>query len=143
VDPTDIVDRLGLEPHPEGGHYRRTFLDVEGRASSILYLLAAGERSHWHRIDAVEIWTHCGGGPMALSISADGERRERLTLGPPPAGSPQVIVAAGAWQSAEPLAEFALVSCTVVPAFRWEGLELAPEGWEPDLGGVGTGPGSR
>jgi uncharacterized protein len=138
-----MVDRLGLEPHPEGGSFRRTFLDPEGRASSILYLLRAGERSRWHRIDAVEIWNHCGGGALVLSISTDGDSVERLTLGPPPDGRPQAIVPAGAWQCAEPLADLALVACVVVPAFRWKGFELAPEWWEPDLGGVGSRPGSR
>ncbi len=131
VNHRDLVDELELEPHPEGGHFRRTFLDPDGRASSILYLLAARERSHWHRIDAVEIWNHCGGGPLELSISVDGEQTERLTLGPPPGGSPQVIVPAGAWQSATPVDGFSLVSCVVVPAFRWERFELAAEGWEP------------
>ena len=138
MDHTDIVERLGLEPHPEGGHYRRTFVDPEGRASSILYLLRAGERSRWHRVDAVEIWNHCGGGPLTLSIAADDGRVERVTLGPPPDGLPQAIVPAHAWQRAEPLADLALVACVVVPAFRWEGFELAPDGWEPGPGAVGT-----
>ena len=136
MDPTDIVDRLGLEPHPEGGHFRRTFLDPAGRASSILYLLSAGERSRWHRIDAVEIWNHCGGGLLALAIAVDGRPVERVVLGPSPDGRPQAIVPAGAWQRAEPLADHALVTCVVVPAFRWEGFELAPDGWEPGLGGL-------
>ncbi|MGZ8762899.1 MAG: cupin domain-containing protein [Acidimicrobiia bacterium] len=143
MDPTDIIHRLGLEPHPEGGHYRRTFLDPEGRASSILYLLNAGERSRWHRIDGVEIWNHCGGGPLHLSVSSDVGPVERLTLGSPPDGRPQAIVSAGAWQRAEPLADHALVTCMVIPAFRWDGFELAPDGWEPGPGGVGTGPSSR
>jgi hypothetical protein len=138
VDHTDIVDRFGLEPHPEGGHYRRTFIDPEGRASSILFLLRKGERSRWHRIDAVEIWSHCGGGLLALSISADDGPVERTVLGPPPDGRPQTIVPAGVWQCAVPLADHALVTCVVVPAFRWEGFELAPDGWEPALGGLGT-----
>ena len=131
MDHRDLVDELGLAPHPEGGSFRRTFLDPEGRASSILYLLAAGERSRWHRIDAVEIWNHCGGGPIELSISVDGEHTEGLILAPPPAGAPQAIVPVGAWQSAAPVDGFVLVSCVVVPAFRWEGFELAAVGWEP------------
>jgi predicted cupin superfamily sugar epimerase len=143
VDPADIIDRLGLERHPEGGHYRRIFLDPEGRASSILYLPGAGERSRWHRIDGVEIWNHCGGGLLALSVSSDGGAVERLPLGSPPDGRPQAIVPAGTWQCGEPLADHALVTCMVIPAFRWDGFELAPDGWEPGLGGVGTGPGSR
>jgi predicted cupin superfamily sugar epimerase len=143
VDHAELVDRLRLDPHPEGGHFRRTFLDPEGRASSILYLLGAGEGSRWHRIDSTEIWNHCGGGPLELSISADGTRVESLRLGPGPGAEPQGIVPPGAWQRAAALAGHTLVSCVVVPAFRWEAFELAPEGWEPGPGGVGTGRGSR
>ncbi len=131
IDTADLVDRLGLEAHPEGGHYRRTFLDADGRASSILYLLGRGEQSRWHRIDSVEIWNHCGGGGLDLSIAAADGRVESVRLGPPPAGLPQAIVPAGAWQRASAPTAPALVSCVVVPAFRWEHFELAPEGWEP------------
>lgn len=134
MDHTDLVDHLGLGPHPEGGHYRRTYLDPDGRASSILYLLGSGEQSRWHRIDSVEIWSHCGGGPLDLSISTDGAAVEHQRLGAPPDGRPQAIVPAGAWQRAAAPVDPALVSCVVVPAFRWETFELAPEGWEPGPG---------
>ena len=71
----DIIRKLALKPHPEGGHYRETFRDSrlhEGRAAStaILFLLARGERSHWHRIDAVEIWHFYAGAPLKLEIVA-------------------------------------------------------------------------
>jgi uncharacterized protein len=136
TDPADLVARLGLEPHPEGGHYRRTYLDGDGRASSILYLLGPGEQSRWHRIDSVEIWNHCGGGVLDLSIANADGRVESVQLGPPLAGLPQAIVPAGAWQraAARDPADAALVTCVVVPAFRWESFELAPEGWEPGPG---------
>jgi predicted cupin superfamily sugar epimerase len=62
----EIIRRRDLKPHPEGGHYRETFRDprqIDGRAAStaILFLLARGERSHWHSIDAVEIWHYYAG----------------------------------------------------------------------------------
>jgi predicted cupin superfamily sugar epimerase len=133
-----VIAMLGLAPHPEGGHYRQTFSDsvlVDGRPAStaIYYLLAAGERSHWHKVDAVEIWHHHAGAPLALSLSEDGRASETLTLGPDLAAGerPQGIVARDWWQSAVSLGAWTLVGCTVAPGFRFEGFELAPPGWSP------------
>lgn len=131
----DIIARLQLQPHPEGGHYRETFRDTQtlaGRACStaIYYLLRAGERSHWHRVDAVETWHWYGGDPLELSLSADGTGLETITLGPLPAAQPQVIVPRYAWQSARPLGDYTLVGCTVAPGFEFSGFELAPHGWD-------------
>jgi predicted cupin superfamily sugar epimerase len=134
------IEALGLEAHPEGGWFCRTWthpqVDDDGRAlaSSIHYLLSAGERSHWHRIDAAETWLWHAGGPLRLATWIDGDEAVGARdLGPDPlAGQvPQLTVPAGAWQAAEPLGAFALVSCVVVPAFRFEGFELAPPGWRP------------
>jgi hypothetical protein len=131
---------LGLEPHPEGGWYRRVWThpdtDAAGRplASSIHYLLAAGERSHWHRIDATETWLWHAGGPLRLQV-APGDGAVEHVLGPDPAAGQvlQATVPASAWQAAEPApgAPYALVSCVVVPAFTFDGFELAPPGWSP------------
>ena len=133
----DIIARLDLKPHPEGGHYRETFRDahkVNGRAAStaILFLLARGERSHWHRVDAVEIWHWHAGAPLKLSI-VDGSKEEIIRLGGDiRAGEiPQVIVPARAWQAAESSGDWTLVGCTVAPGFSFEGFELAPAGWKP------------
>jgi predicted cupin superfamily sugar epimerase len=136
-----IVRLLGLVPHPEGGHFRETFRDarrVDGtRAAStaIHFLLARGERSHWHRIDAVEVWHFYAGAPLLLeTAAAAGSAVTRLTLGPDLAAgeSPQAIVPAGAWQAAESCGAWTLVGCTVAPGFTFERLELAPKGWRPD-----------
>lgn len=133
-----VIAMLGLAPHPEGGHYRQSFSDsvlVDGRPAStaIYYLLAAGERSHWHKVDAVEIWHHHAGAPLALSLSEDGRASETLTLGPDLAAGerPQGIVPRDWWQSAVSLGAWTLVGCTVAPGFRFEGFELAPPGWSP------------
>jgi predicted cupin superfamily sugar epimerase len=133
----DIIRALGLKPDPEGGHYRETFHDsrlVDGRAAStaILFLLARSERSHWHRIDAVEIWHYHAGSPLKLSI-VDGAAEQIVRLsGDISAGEiPQVRVPARAWQAAESLGEWSLVGCTVAPGFMFEGYELAPAGWSP------------
>ena len=134
----DIIARLELKPHPEGGHYRETFrdarLDAQGRARStaIYFLLARGERSHWHRIDAVEIWHYYAGCGLTLRIAdANGERSVRL--GPDLAAGevPQAIVPALAWQAAESVGDWTLVGCTVAPGFEFEKFELAPKGWAP------------
>ena len=71
----DIIALLGLQPHPEGGYFRETFRDApgaDGRAAStaIYFLLKRGERSHWHTVDAVEIWHWHAGAPLKLSLTA-------------------------------------------------------------------------
>jgi len=136
----DVVRLLALAPHPEGGHFRETYRDpsrVEGgRAASTAayFLLARGERSHWHRIDAAEAWHFYAGAPLVLEIAAGGEvPARRLTLGTDLAAGerPQAFVPAGAWQAAESLGDWTLVGCTVAPAFDFAGFELAPNGWRP------------
>jgi predicted cupin superfamily sugar epimerase len=131
ADPDDVIAALGLEPHPEGGWYRETWR--EPAATAILYLLRAGERSHWHRVDATEIWHFYGGEPLELAVSADGRAVDRHVLGPAVAAGqrPQVVVPARAWQSARPLGGWVLAGCTVAPAFRFSGFELAEPNWEP------------
>ena len=134
----EVVALLGLEPHPEGGYFRETFRDAEpegGRSAStaIYYLLAAGERSHWHRVDAVETWHFYAGAPLSLSISADGETLQRVLLGPNLAADqrPQAIVPRNAWQAARSMGDWSLVGCTVAPGFEFSGFELAPPDWRP------------
>ncbi|MBX6320562.1 MAG: cupin domain-containing protein [Rhodospirillaceae bacterium] len=134
----DVIRLLGLAPHPEGGHYRETFRDPRpagGRPAStaIYFLLARGEVSAWHRIDAAEVWHWYAGAPLMLSVSADGGAATRLRLGPDLAAGerPQAVVPAGAWQSAASLGDWTLVGCTVAPGFDFAGFELAPPGWAP------------
>jgi hypothetical protein len=133
-----IIARLELKPHPEGGHYRETFRDprpdAEGRARStaIYFLLARGERSHWHRIDAVEIWHYYAGHALTLQI-ADENGKRSVRLGPDLAAGevPQAIVPVQAWQAAESAGDWTLVGCTVAPGFEFAKFELAPKGWAP------------
>ena len=134
----DLIARLDLAPHPEGGWYRQTWVGpmVDGRASgtAILFLLMAGERSHWHRVDADEIWLWHAGAPLVLSLAAsDQGPAEGRILGPEvfDGQSPQIVVPAHHWQAAQSLGGWTLVSCTVSPGFRFEGFELAPPGWSP------------
>ena len=134
----EIISTLGLQPHPEGGHYRETFrdtrTDANGRAAStaIYFLLAAGERSHWHRVDAVEIWHYHAGAPLTLEI-ADENGQRAITLGSDLAAGqqPQGIVPPHAWQAAATTGDWTLVSCTVAPGFDFATFELAPRDWAP------------
>ena len=131
----EIIDRLGLIPHPEGGHYRQTWAaENEGRPTGtcIYFLLAAGERSHWHRVDATEIWLYHAGAPLILTMSDSEEHPavEHLLTGDLARGAPQIIVPEHHWQSARSTGDWTLVSCTVSPGFQFEGFTLAPEGFD-------------
>jgi predicted cupin superfamily sugar epimerase len=145
----EIIRLLDLKPHPEGGHYRQTFRDSltyaspqagQGRvgaaraaSTAIYFLLARGERSHWHRVDAVEIWHWHAGAPLELEIAAASGPRERIMLGNDLAAGerPQGIVPAHAWQAARSLGDWTLVGCTVAPGFEFATFELASPDWEP------------
>jgi predicted cupin superfamily sugar epimerase len=127
----DVIRLLDLKPHPEGGHFRETFRDTASTA--IYFLLSEGERAHWHRIDAVEVWHWYAGAALAIELFKDGSRVEHVTLsGDFSAGQrPQVIVPAQVWQAAQTLGEWTLCGCTVAPAFDFSGFELAPKDWTP------------
>jgi uncharacterized protein len=139
LEAADIIRMLDLKPHPEGGHFRETFRDMrqttDGRAVStaIYFLLARGERSHWHRVDAVEVWHWHAGAPLKLEISERSGEIESLTLGCDLAAGerPQGVVPAHAWQAALTLGDWTLVGCTVAPGFDFKAFELAPKGWSP------------
>lgn len=132
-----LIDRLKLEPHPEGNWYRQTFRDApeggHGHSTAIYYLLVRGHRSHWHRVDAAEVWHFYAGAPVSLKMSPDGKAVSEQRLGPEVLGdeSPQIIVPTGHWQSAETLGDWTLVGCTVAPGFEFDGFELAAPDWVP------------
>jgi predicted cupin superfamily sugar epimerase len=136
-----VIERLSLRAHPEGGHFRETWRDAvpggtRGAGTAIYFLLAAGESSRWHRVDATEIWHWYAGAPLDLGIASPGAMPEWRRLGPDLlAGElPQQIVPPHAWQSARSTGAWTLVGCTVSPAFEFDGFELAPPGWEPGAG---------
>lgn len=123
----EVVARLGLEPHPEGGWFRETHRDAASTA--IYFLLAAGQESRWHRVHgSAEVWLWHAGAPLVLSIG-----RTSLTLGVDLAADqrPQAVVPPGAWQKARSLGDWTLVSCTVAPGFDFANFEMAGDGWEP------------
>ena len=127
----EVIELLELAPHPEGGWYRETWR--EPASTAILYLLKAGERSNWHRVDKTEIWHFYAGSPLGLALSPDGRQGTHQVLGVDLAAGqrPQVVVPAGVWQAARPRGEWSLAGCTVAPAFEFAGFELAPPGWHP------------
>ena len=133
---------LGMHEHPEGGWFAETWRapapDGERPAgSAILYLLDAGGRSHWHRLDAPEVWQFATGGPLELRVWTEGDPAvtvHRLANDLADGSVVQAVVPADAWQTASPLEAWSLVGCIVTPAFEFEGWELAPPSWEPPLG---------
>ena len=131
-----IIHKLELQPHPEGGWYRQTWVgDESPRASgtAILFLLKEGERSHWHRVDATEIWHFHAGAPLILSrAETEAGPATETTLGPDVLNGehPQLIVPTNHWQAARTTGDYTLVSCTVSPGFRFEGFELAAPGFD-------------
>ena len=138
MTPEQIIERLGLRPHPEGGHFKESWRDrpedgSRGCCTAIYYLLQRDEVSAWHRIDGTEIWHWYAGAPLVLTISPDGHDAFSTHLGTDLAAGqlPQAIVPPGAWQTAASLGAWTLVGCTVSPAFEFSGFELATPGWRP------------
>ncbi|NOD78065.1 MULTISPECIES: cupin domain-containing protein [unclassified Ruegeria] len=131
----DIIDHLNLQRHPEGGWYAETWrASNAGRPTGtcIYFLLQAGESSHWHRVDATEIWLYHAGAPLFLSLSATdaGPAVDHLLTPDLLKGAPQLIVPEGHWQAARSTGDYTLVSCTVSPGFDFEGFELAAPGFD-------------
>lgn len=132
----EIISTLDLIPHPEGGYYRQTWVaENKGRptGTAIYFLLKANEKSHWHKVDATEIWLYHAGAPIELRLSeSDDGPSTKVTLGPDLSKSerPQVIVPEYWWQSAATTGDWTLVSCTVCPGFQFEGFTLADANFE-------------
>lgn len=134
-----IIARLGLAPHPEGGWYRETWRaeardGARASATAIHFLLEAGQRSHWHRVDGAEIWLWHAGHPLRLMTAADAEGPvQEVLLGGDVLGgeAPQHLIPALHWQAAEADRGWALVSCVVSPGFEFAGFDLAPPEWRP------------
>ena len=137
-DAAAVIAALGLQPHPEGGWYRETFRAPASGArcavTAIHFLLEAGQQSHWHRVDADEIWCWHAGSPLALGIApgAGGAARWQSLGGDVLSGDAvQAVVPAGDWQAARAGTGWSLVSCVVAPGFDFAGFVLAPSGWSP------------
>ncbi len=136
-----LIERLNMQPHPEGGHFVETYRaqpvgGARGAVTCIYYLLQAGERSAWHRIDATEIWHFQAGAALEVLTSSNGTTARATRLGPDTGASDvgHTVVEPHVWQSAHSLGKWTLVSCTVAPAFSFDGFEMAPHDFAPSLG---------
>jgi predicted cupin superfamily sugar epimerase len=135
----NVIEALDMQAHPEGGWYSETWRAAapdgeRPHGSAILYLLTTGDRSHWHRLDADEVWQHSAGDPLELRVWAEGQAAITVhhLAGDIAGGSVvQAVVPAGAWQAARALGAWTLVGCIVTPAFEFAGFELAAPDWEP------------
>ena len=132
----EIIDRLELMPHPEGGHYRETWVaDGTGRPAGtcIYFLLQGGENNHWHRVDATEIWHFYSGAPLILSLSKTdaGPAHDHILGADLTAGqSLQIIIPPHHWQRARCTGDYTLAGCTVSPGFQFENFTLAAPGFD-------------
>jgi uncharacterized protein len=121
----DLIRDLGLTPHPEGGFYHEVHRSpaspgARPASTAIYFLLVHGQASRWHRVDAEEAWHHYDGGPLEL-LWEDGDDIVRAVLGP---DRHVAVVPAGAWQAARPLGNYALLGCTVAPAFEFSEFSM-------------------
>lgn len=133
----ELIATLGLTAHPEGGHYRQTWVaetetttETKGRATAtcIYFVLQSHEVSHWHKVDAAELWLWHAGAPLVLQrAETEAGPAHDAVLGPDIAAGqmPQLIVEKDHWQSARTTGDWTLVSCVVSPGFQFEGFELA------------------
>jgi predicted cupin superfamily sugar epimerase len=127
---SEIVARLGLSPHPEGGWFREVHRAAErietprgSRAAltTIYYLLERRQLSRWHVVASDEIWHFYAGAPLELLVyDARARALQTHLLGPPsPGHAPIGIVPAGIWQAARSRGEYSLVGCSVGPGFDY------------------------
>lgn len=140
----EIVSRLGLAPHPEGGFFRETFRDAppsghtRAASTAIYFLLPEGQVSRWHTVDAAEVWHWYAGAPLELSIAVDGQYPARAHVLGNDLGAgqlPQIVVPAGHWQQARSLGDWTLTGCTVAPGFSFQGFRMAPANFVPGTTG--------
>lgn len=136
----ELIDRLQLRPHPEGGHYGEVFRSTDavtpadgrvGRVAltTIDFLLAAGQFSAWHRVSSDEVWHLLEGRALRLWLAPpDLSRFHAVDLGPVSAtAAPRQVVPAGWWQAAEPLSDYAYVGATVGPGFDFADFSFGRE----------------
>ncbi|ADG77497.1 hypothetical protein TPAU25S_01219 [Tsukamurella paurometabola] len=137
-DPDEVADRLGLQPHPEGGRFREYWRSgetvtrpdgaVRSVATAIHFLLGDDDESAWHTVRSDELWLWQGGGTLEIGLAGDGatpsESPQTVLLGPAGHGNLTVLVPAGHWQNARPVDGAVLVSCVVAPGFDFADFRL-------------------
>ena len=131
TNPDDLIKKLKLEPHPEGGYFAESFRDEKGNVSLIYYLLKKRDVSHWHKLTKNEILHFYDGDPLLVYLSKNGITVEEIILGNNEDKSTHFIIKSGTWFSMKTKGNYSLIGCTVAPPFDYGDLELAPKEWEP------------
>ena len=128
----DLIKKLNLIPHPEGGHFSETYRH-NNEVSHIYYLLKKNEFSHWHKLNKNEILNFYDGDPLKVFLSNKKEKTKEIILGNNTKNNEiyHYVVKAGTWFSMQSLGEFSLIGCIIVPAFNYSDFELAPKNWSP------------
>ena len=132
-DPGELIKKLKMIPHPEGGYFVESFRDKENNVSLIYYLLKKNQRSHWHRLKKNEILHFYQGDPMLIYVSSDGLTSNTIILGNDinKKENMHVVIKAGSWFSMRSNGKYSLIGCTVSPGFNYSDFELAPKNWRP------------
>ena len=132
-DPGELIKKLKMIPHPEGGYFVESFRDKENNVSLIYYLLKKNQRSHWHRLKKNEILHFYQGDPLLIYVSSDGLTSNTIILGNDinKKENMHVVIKAGSWFSMRSNGKYSLIGCTVSPGFNYSDFELAPKNWRP------------
>lgn len=134
----ELIRSLELQPHPEGGFYKRVYesskqVEVNGllrpALTTVSFLLLKDIVNRWHRVDAAEVWDWQEGAALELRMyDAHEHSLSRTQLDTSARGGQLVqVVPAGVWQSARTHGDYTLVSCSVTPGFVWAGFEMLDE----------------
>ena len=129
----EIIKKLKMIPHPEGGYFVESFRDKSNAVSLIYYLLKKNQKSHWHRLTKNEILHFYDGYSMNVHISKDSKTSYTKILGKNIDNneSLHLVITAGSWFSMTSSGIYSLIGCTVAPGFDYKDFELAPKNWEP------------
>ena len=129
ADTKDLIKKLNLIAHPEGGHFAESFRDENNNVSLIYYMLKKNEWSHWHRLTKNETLHFYKGDPLKIFISNDEINYTSVTIGKD--DNFHYSVMANNWFAMKSTGEYSLIGCTVAPGFDYKDFELAPADWKP------------
>ena len=123
----EIIKKLQMPQHPEGGHFKESYRD--NHVSLIYYLLKKGEKSHWHRLTKNETLHFYKGDPLAVYLSEDKNNYNSIKIGEK--NNFHITIKSGTWFAMKSMGEYSLIGCSVAPAFNYDDFELAPKNWKP------------
>ena len=127
--PEDLIKKLNMIAHPEGGYFSESFRDDNNNVSLIYYLLQKNEWSHWHRLTKNETLHFYKGDPLIIYISKDGVDYSSVTIGED--NNFHYTVESQNWFAMKSSGAYSLIGCTVAPGFDYKDFELAPADWKP------------